>query len=737
MIGQEPVALGHLLELLRSEQVDLPEAADTFPQPAQSVAQLARRRLDALQPILVLLQALGVGLREGVADGLVFRLHFGELHPNPLQRLLRLPQPRRALLRGLVDPVHLAAMRGELRRGAAQLLLQPIVLPVQERLLPLAIGGAGSQRADRLRGLVFLRGQIRADLALLVELPLRGGELRAQRGSLLLRPRRGHLALLHGVAQLALPFRALAIGPPQLLALLAELGDRPEGLSHVAVDRPLVGDDPFRRDQLVEQRSGGLAIAREPLHQLLGRLHQVTEPPRTLFGVHPRCRDGEPAEVMAEPGKRLGNIVAERRRRGGLHPLAQPLIELGDDLVGDLAKLVAQAFQALFVRCSLRGRIGDAPLRFGDPRAHRRGIPTVGSSLRLRVRGIPFRFGQPGAGGFDLGFQGADALRERLVAAVVRVHARFQLIDALAAEPYFAPGPAHGGGDLVQAFLGRSALFLQALDRGPMIARAGRGCVDLVLDVVPLLRLPRQALLDTLAAIPQSAQAQQFQVALDLERLRAQGAVALGSLRLHAQGLVTALHLAPDVLHLRHVGGRLLQLALGFDGAGAVGQDAGRLLEDLAALLGLLREDPVDPSLLQRCVAGGGKTGIGKHLAHVAQPALRVVDEVLALAGAIQAALDADLRGVDRQPPVLVGEHQRDLGHAQRAPAAGAIEDHVLHALGAQRAGRLLAQRPADGVNDVALAAAVRSDQRGHVAAELQYRAVGKGLEAEEFDPLQ
>ena len=29
--GQEPVALGHLLELLRSEQVDLPEAADPFP----------------------------------------------------------------------------------------------------------------------------------------------------------------------------------------------------------------------------------------------------------------------------------------------------------------------------------------------------------------------------------------------------------------------------------------------------------------------------------------------------------------------------------------------------------------------------------------------------------------------------------------------------------------------------------------------------------------------------------
>ena len=194
-----------------------------------------------------------MGLLEGVTDRLVFRLHLGQLDADPLQRLLRLPQAAGTLLRGLLDPVQLAPAPGDLRRPASQVLLQPFVLPVEKRLLPLAVGGAGSQRADRLRGLVLLGRQGAAGLPLLVELPLRGRKLPAQRRRLLLRPGRRHLALLDRVAQLALPVGAVAVGPPQPLGLLAQLRDRPEGLSHVAVDRALVGDDPFRRDQLIEQ----------------------------------------------------------------------------------------------------------------------------------------------------------------------------------------------------------------------------------------------------------------------------------------------------------------------------------------------------------------------------------------------------------------------------------------------------------------------------------------------------
>ena len=414
-----------------------------------------------------------------------------------------------------------------------------------------------------------------------------------------------------------------------------------------------------------------------------------------------------------------------------MHPLAEPLIELGDDLVGHLAELLAQPVQALLVGRHPGGGVGDAPLRLRDLRPDRGRVPPRGGRRALRVGRAPLCFGQPGANGRDLGLQRTDPVRERLIAALVRMHAGFQLVHALAAEPYLAAGAAHRRRQLVQALLRCGALAFQALDRVAVLPRAGRGRIDLVLDAVPLLRLAGQPIADAPAALPQRPQAQQLQVAFDLERLRAQRAVAIGRLRLGAQRLIPALHLAPDVLYLRHVGGRLSQLPFGFGGAGPVGQDAGRLLEDRAPLLRLLGEDAVDPALLQRGVAGGGQAGIGEQLAHVAQPALRAVDEVLALTGAVQAALDGDLGGRDRQPLVLIGEDERHLGHAHRPAAAGAVEDHVLHPLGAQRAGRLLAQRPADGVHDVALSAAVGADERRHVRAELQYGTVGKGFEAE------
>ena len=58
LVVQEPVPLGHLLELLRRQQVDLAQTADPFPQPGKAFAQLTRRGLDPLQPRRVLLQVL-------------------------------------------------------------------------------------------------------------------------------------------------------------------------------------------------------------------------------------------------------------------------------------------------------------------------------------------------------------------------------------------------------------------------------------------------------------------------------------------------------------------------------------------------------------------------------------------------------------------------------------------------------------------------------------------------------
>ena len=56
-----------------------------------------------------------------------------------------------------------------------------------------------------------------------------------------------------------------------------------------------------------------------------------------------------------------------------------------------------------------------------------------------------------------------------------------------------------------------------------------------------------------------------------------------------------------------------------------------------------------------------------KQVADVAEPAGLAVDEVLALAAAVDAAGDVDLAGVDRQLAVGVVEGERDFGGAERA----------------------------------------------------------------------
>jgi hypothetical protein len=69
-------------------------------------------------------------------------------------------------------------------------------------------------------------------------------------------------------------------------------------------------------------------------------------------------------------------------------------------------------------------------------------------------------------------------------------------------------------------------------------------------------------------------------------------------------------------------------------------------------------------------------------------------------------------------------EAQAHFGSGARFPRVTAAEDDVFHLLAAQALGALLAQDPRDGVGDVALAAAVRPDDRGDAAVEGKLRPI-------------
>ena len=94
------------------------------------------------------------------------------------------------------------------------------------------------------------------------------------------------------------------------------------------------------------------------------------------------------------------------------------------------------------------------------------------------------------------------------------------------------------------------------------------------------------------------------------------------------------------------------------------------------------------------------------------------------------------VNSIGRMPGRVV-DREGDLGAAERGALGGAGEDDVVHLLAADRAGRLRAEHPGDGVDDVRLARPVGTDHDGDARLELQRRRVGERLETLEGERLQ
>ena len=213
------------------------------------------------------------------------------------------------------------------------------------------------------------------------------------------------------------------------------------------------------------------------------------------------------------------------------------------------------------------------------------------------------------------------------------------------------------------------------------------------------------------------------------------------------------IHLAGDflqnVVDARQVLLGAFQLGFGQPLARLELGDAGGFFDHRAAVLRLGAEDLPDAPLLDDGVALRPQAGAHEDVLDVAQARGAAVDQVFAFAGTEQAPRDGDLAGAawaGRPPPldlvrcvflVNFGIHQGHghVGHAERLAVAGAGENHVFHAGAAQALGRLFAEHPTDGIADVGLAAAVRTDDGGDaLPVEAQLGALAKALESLQFD---
>jgi hypothetical protein len=107
------------------------------------------------------------------------------------------------------------------------------------------------------------------------------------------------------------------------------------------------------------------------------------------------------------------------------------------------------------------------------------------------------------------------------------------------------------------------------------------------------------------------------------------------------------------------------------------------------------------------------------------------------LAVTVDAASDLNCSGLGQKGLSAVVEGHSHFGEAEAPASGGTIENDVGHLLAAQALDALLTQHPADGVDDVGLAASVGADHGGDAGAEIENRLFSEALEANQFQPLQ
>ena len=212
----------------------------------------------------------------------------------------------------------------------------------------------------------------------------------------------------------------------------------------------------------------------------------------------------------------------------------------------------------------------------------------------------------------------------------------------------------------------------------------------------------------------------------------AQLAVALRLARLLAQAAMLLLERGQEVLQPDQIGFGRLQLELGLVASGLQAGDACGRLEQPPPIGGLGLDQAADLALAHDRGAARARGRIGEQQLDVARAHLAAVDpERRAEAasdppGQLELVVVAELRPCPVDPPQL----HRDVGEIVSRPRRGAGEDHVVHLAAAQAARRGLAHHPAQGLDEVRLAAAVRTHDPGQAGLDQQLGRVDERLES-------
>ena len=217
-------------------------------------------------------------------------------------------------------------------------------------------------------------------------------------------------------------------------------------------------------------------------------------------------------------------------------------------------------------------------------------------------------------------------------------------------------------------------------------------------------------------------------------------AVAVRLARLPLEAVDLGVDLLENVLDAGEIVFGALEPELGFVPARVEAGDAGGLLEDQPARLGLGGNDLADLALShQRRRARAGRS-VGEQELHIACAHLLAIDAVSRTGVAFDAPGDLDGLGIiesGRRATVGIVEQEPNLGVVSGGTPAGAGEDDVLHARAAHVLERALAHHPAQSFDEVRLAATVRPDDAGQSRLDSELSVVAKALEASQAQALE
>ena len=155
----------------------------------------------------------------------------------------------------------------------------------------------------------------------------------------------------------------------------------------------------------------------------------------------------------------------------------------------------------------------------------------------------------------------------------------------------------------------------------------------------------------------------------------------------------------------------------------------GGLLEEGPLLERLGGDERADGALLDDEVLGLADGVFPELLLDVPEADGLAVEPVFALAGAEGAVGDGHLA-------VLAAQRQDDVGHADGRALGVAVEDDVVGPVAADGPLAVAAEHPEEGVDEVALARAVRADDGRDTGVEDDLGPVDEGLESLQFELL-